>query len=104
MTAFVTAPAGFLLAVLWFDLMFDVQALTNRSGDVPEASLDSISAYYSRVTSADAYVGMAEYIRNNPVIRHLIAEATLFPHSSAFPGFVLDPPPQGLKPDSNQEL
>ena len=25
MSAFVTAGAGFLLAVLWFDLMFDVQ-------------------------------------------------------------------------------
>lgn len=51
MTAFVTAPAGFLLAVLWFDLMFDVQVLTSRSEDVPEASLDSISAYYARVTT-----------------------------------------------------
>jgi hypothetical protein len=29
-TAFVTAGAGFLLAVLWFDLMFDVQALRHR--------------------------------------------------------------------------
>ena len=26
-SAFVTAGAGFLLAVLWFDLMFDVQVL-----------------------------------------------------------------------------
>ena len=30
MNAFVTAGAGFLLAVLWFDLMFDVQALRSR--------------------------------------------------------------------------
>jgi hypothetical protein len=49
--AFVAAGAGFLLAVLWFDLMFDVQA--RRSGDrVPEPALASISAYYARVTTA----------------------------------------------------
>jgi len=28
--AFVTAGGGFLLAVLWFDLMFDVQVLGHR--------------------------------------------------------------------------
>ncbi len=41
--------AGFLLAVLWFDLMFDVQA---RRLDAPdgEARLASIAGYYRRVT------------------------------------------------------
>jgi hypothetical protein len=34
--AFVTAGAGFLLAVLWFDLMFDVQALPHRGRELPE--------------------------------------------------------------------
>ncbi len=52
MTAFVTAGAGFLLAVLWFDLMFDVQALGHRPGEVPERALASISGYYGRVTTA----------------------------------------------------
>ena len=53
MTAFVTAGAGFLLAVLWFDLMFDVHGLRGRraAGDLPEEALASISAYYSRVTT-----------------------------------------------------
>jgi hypothetical protein len=51
-TAFVTAGAGFLLAVLWFDLMFDVQVLRYRAGEVPEHVLSSISAYYRRVTTA----------------------------------------------------
>jgi ER membrane protein SH3 len=51
MTAFVTAGAGFLLAVLWFDLMFDVQVLGHRDADVPEDTLASIAAYYSRVTT-----------------------------------------------------
>ena len=30
METFVAAPAGFLLAVLWFDLMFDVQVRRDR--------------------------------------------------------------------------
>jgi hypothetical protein len=51
-TAFVTAGAGFLLAVLWFDLMFDVQALRHRDGDLPEDVLASTASYYRRVTTA----------------------------------------------------
>ena len=50
--AFVAAGAGFLLAVLWFDLMFDVQALRHPEGDLPEPVLASISTYYARVTTA----------------------------------------------------
>ncbi len=52
MIAFVTAGAGFLLAVLWLDLMFDVQVPLGRGSEVPEAALDSISRYYGRVTTA----------------------------------------------------
>jgi len=48
--AFVTAGAGFLLAVLWFDLMFDVQALRSRDPVLPEEVLASIAGYYRRVT------------------------------------------------------
>src|SRR5204863_9984019 len=53
LTAFVAAGAGFLLAVLWFDLMFDVQVLAHRGGGdaLPEEVLASISAYYRRVTT-----------------------------------------------------
>ena len=50
MEAFVTAGAGFLLAVLWFDLMFDVQALRGRGAVLPEEVLASIAGYYRRVT------------------------------------------------------
>ncbi len=50
MNAFVEAGAGFLLAVLWFDLMFDVQAAGRAK--VPEPALCSIAAYYARVTTA----------------------------------------------------
>ena len=53
MSAVLTLCGGFLLAVLWMDLMFDVQVL--RHGDatrpLPEAVLRSIAAYYRRVTT-----------------------------------------------------
>jgi ER membrane protein SH3 len=53
MSAFITAGAGFLLAVLWFDLMFDVQVLAHRSSQqLPDAALESIARYYARVTTA----------------------------------------------------
>jgi len=46
------AGLGFLLSVLWFDLMFDVQARHPRTGDLPADVRDSIAAYYRRVTTA----------------------------------------------------
>ena len=52
MRAFVTAGGGFLLAVLWFDLMFDVQVLGHDERELPESVLSSIAAYYARVTTA----------------------------------------------------
>jgi hypothetical protein len=42
------AGAGFLLAVLWFDLMFDVQV---RRDPVDPAAIRSIATYYRRVTT-----------------------------------------------------
>jgi ER membrane protein SH3 len=50
--AFVTAGAGFLLAVLWFDLMFDVHVLGNHEDELPEETLADIAGYYRRVTTA----------------------------------------------------
>ncbi|WP_293309657.1 hypothetical protein [Mycolicibacterium sp.] len=48
----VTACAGFLLAVLWMDLIFDTQIRRRRSGDAPDAAaLDSIAGYYRRATT-----------------------------------------------------
>jgi hypothetical protein len=52
LSAVVTGGTGFLLAVLWFDLMFDVQVLGHPRGDLPEDVLASISGYYLRVTTA----------------------------------------------------
>ena len=50
MNAFVAAGAGFLIAVLWFDLMFDVQTRRQVDDPLPSEVLTSISAYYRRVT------------------------------------------------------
>ncbi len=52
MSAFVTAGAGFLLSVLWFDLMFDVQVLGHHERELPEGPLASIAGYYGRVTTS----------------------------------------------------
>ena len=52
MNAFVAAGASFLLAVLWFDLMFDVQVLGHSERELPEPVLASIAGYYGRVTTA----------------------------------------------------
>jgi hypothetical protein len=52
------AAAGFLLAVLWFDLMFDVQVWRHRrSPGVPDDVLASIAAYYRRVTTTASPMG-----------------------------------------------
>ena len=51
MHAAAAAGLGFLLCVLWFDLMFDVQARHPRAGDLPADVRDSIAAYYRRVTT-----------------------------------------------------
>ncbi len=54
----IAAGAGFLIAVLWFDLMFDVQVFRHRrEPDVPQPTLDSIAAYYHRVTETASPMG-----------------------------------------------
>ena len=58
MTEIITAAAGFLVAVLWFDLMFDVQVLAHRqSAEVPESVTESIATYYRRVTTTASPMG-----------------------------------------------
>ena len=52
MHAAITAATGFLVAVLWFDLMFDVQVWPHRHAEtVPHEVTDSIATYYRRVTT-----------------------------------------------------
>jgi hypothetical protein len=56
MSSIITAGAGFLIAVLWFDLMFDIQVrgVTDGADSLPETTLASIAAYYRRVTTTAA--------------------------------------------------
>ena len=51
--ALLAACGGFLIATLWFDLMFDVQVLGHPAAPalLPEAVLASIGYYYRRVTT-----------------------------------------------------
>lgn len=53
MAPLLTACSGFLFAVLWMDLIFDVQVPAHRSaGDqLPEPVLASIANYYHRATT-----------------------------------------------------
>ncbi len=48
-----TACGGFLFAVLWMDLIFDVQVLHHRAPgeNMPEPVLASIAGYYHRATT-----------------------------------------------------
>jgi putative transposase len=51
-----------------------------------------------RVTTGDSFRCLRDYIQANPVKRLLAATPEGYPHSSAAPGFELDPPPRRLKP------
>lgn len=56
-----TACAGFLVAVLWIDLMFDSQLRGrggNKANGADEATLASISGYYHRATTTSQPMGL----------------------------------------------
>jgi len=69
------ACGGFLLAVLWIDLMFDVQVLRyrDRRAELPESILASIAAYYRRVTTTARPMG---HLVGAVMATTLIASAT----------------------------
>ncbi len=54
LTLLLAACGGFLLAVLWMDLIFDSQVLAHRhsSEQLPEPVLASIAGYYHRATTS----------------------------------------------------
>lgn len=51
-----------------------------------------------RVFDPESYFNHRKYIHENPFKKRLAQSAADLPFSSAFPGFELDPIPQGLKP------
>ena len=50
-----------------------------------------------RILDTSTFQRAVLYIRNNPVAAHLVPDAAKYPHSSAYNGFDLDPPPLGLR-------
>jgi putative transposase len=50
-----------------------------------------------RISDVGAFLQVRTYIRNNPVVGHLVAEPEDYLHSSAHPGFELDPAPHGMR-------
>src|SRR3954471_19021238 len=93
MQAFATAAAGFLLAVLWFDLMFDVQAPQRT----PEA-VESIATYYARVTRAARPMNRLVALAMLGLLASLIAEVAgdSVPTGVAIASLVLALVPIGL--------
>ncbi len=59
MAPILLACSGFLLAVLWMDLIFDVQVLQYRRAgeELPERVLASIAGYYHRATTESRPMG-----------------------------------------------
>ncbi len=84
--AVVSAGAGFLLAVLWFDLMFDVQVLRHRTGELPEAVLASIAGYYRRVTTDASPMSRLVLAAMLATVGGVIAEVVRH-EGSAWPGW-----------------
>ncbi|MGA9490959.1 MAG: hypothetical protein WBV80_12025 [Mycobacterium sp.] len=74
-TSLLTACSGFLSAVLWMDLMFDAQVLTDRrpGDDLPESVLGSIAGYYRR-----AVTGSRPMSRLIPVVMAVLVGAVAF--------------------------
>jgi hypothetical protein len=81
------ACSGFLLAVLWMDLIFDSQIRSaGRSGEqLPEPTLASIAGYYHRATTTSQPMGRLIAVVMVILLGALLAEA-LFGES---PGWLL---------------
>jgi putative transposase len=56
-----------------------------------------------RIRDAEDYDKHVHYIHLNPVKKHLCASSVEYRYSSAYPGWKLDPIPQGLKPPESLE-
>ena len=77
MHAAITACVGFLIAVLWFDLMFDVQVVAHRHAAlVPDDVVDSIATYYRRVTTDASPMGRLISLVMATLVGLLVWQAT----------------------------
>ena len=92
-----TACGGFLLAVLWMDLMFDVQVLRHRqAAELPEDVLASIAAYYHRVTTTARPMGHLVGTVMGILLVTLLVQLATGPRAVALVALALAGPPIGL--------
>ena len=91
------ACGGFLLAVLWMDLMFDVQVLRHRqAAALPEDVLASIAAYYRRVTTTAAPMGHLVGAVMGILLITLVVQLVTGPRGVALVSLALAGAPIGL--------
>ena len=76
MAGMLAATGGFLLAVLWMDLMFDSQA-RGRGAVLDQAVLDSITDYYRRATTDSQPMGKLIAVVMLLLLAALAGEAVL---------------------------
>lgn len=94
METIVVGGAGFLLAVLWFDLMFDVQA---RDPSPSIAAIDSIARYNRRVTTDAAPMGRLVGVAMGVTLAGIAGEITSPEHRwTGVASLVLALPPFAL--------
>ncbi len=81
------ACSGFLLAVLWMDLIFDTQAgrPVRRGGQLPEPTLAAIAGYYRRATTTSQPMGRLIALVMLVLLGALVVEAV----SGTSPGWLL---------------
>ena len=87
LTGLLTACSGFLLAVLWMDLIFDsqIRGAGRRVEQLPEPALASIAGYYHRATTTSQPMGRLIAVVMIVLLGALIAEAVF----GASPGWLL---------------
>jgi hypothetical protein len=80
------ACAGFLLAVLWMDLLFDTQVVAHRNSDeLPEPVLASIAGYYRRATTTSKPMSLLIVV----VMAVLVSTLAVAAVRGALPGWLL---------------
>lgn len=81
------ACSGFLLAVLWMDLIFDTQAgrPVRRGGKLTEPTLVAIAAYYRRATTTSQPMGRIIALVMVVLLGALVVEGV----SGTAPGWLL---------------
>lgn len=78
MTGVLVACSGFLLGVLWMDLIFDTQvgSLRDRDEQLPESTLAAVAGYYRRATITSQPMGRLVAVAMLGLLGALVLAAT----------------------------